>query len=366
VFKIGKTVRIDPWGSAEIKDYKHVFKKFGLKEFPNKYKLKHRFFERGIMIAHRDFDKIFSRIKNKKPFINMTGIATSGKLHLGHKVDIDLFKFFKSAGGRNYFGICDIDGYVSRPDKTVSSLKKAKENAVNNLAHVLALGLSKKDVYIQSKKNQRYYEFTFELSKKITENMFRAVYGHLDLGKVSANLLQYADILHGQLEEYEGKMPSITGIGIEQDPHAKLCRDLVRKLQYNLELPSFIYFTHQSGLQKGKKMSSSEPDTAIFLDDSSEEVKRKINKAYSGGRDSVEEHRRLGGIPEKDKAFEILLYHHPNSDFVQNIYNEYKSGELLSGELKMICKDFLIKFLKKHQSKMKRKIKVAEKMMYDK
>lgn len=356
--------KIDPWGSAEIKDYKHVFRKFGLKEFPDKYKLKHRFFERGIIIAHRDFDKVFNRAKSKKPFINMTGIATSGRLHLGHKVDIDLFKFFKSVGGRNYFGICDIDAYVSRPNKTVPSLKKAKEHAMNNLAHALALGLTKKDVYIQSKKEQRYYEFTFELSKKITENMFKAVYGHLDLGKVSANLLQYSDILHPQLAEYEGKMPSITGIGIEQDPHAKLCRDLARKLPYNIELPSFIYFIHQSGLKKGKKMSSSDPDTAIFLDDSPKEVKRKINKTFTGGRDTVEEQKKLGGRPDICKIYEIYKFHHPGSKFIKRVYKNCKGGKLLCGEDKKICVKFLNNFLKEHQSKVKKKAKIAEKMIY--
>ncbi|MBI2110061.1 hypothetical protein HYT58_02740 [Candidatus Woesearchaeota archaeon] len=129
-------------------------------------------------------------------------------------------------------------------------------------------------------------------------------------------------------------------------------------------IPSFVYFSHQSGLQQGKKMSSSEPDTAIFLEDSEEEIRRKINKAYSGGRDSVEEHRKLGGIPEKDKTFEILLYHHPNTKFVAGLYDEYKSGKLLSGELKDICKEFLIKMLREHQKKLKKTKKIAEKMVF--
>ena len=81
-------------------------------------------------------------------------------------------------------------------------MAKAKEYAVDVVAHLLALGLTKEEIYVQSKKEQRYYEFAFEISKKITENEFKAIYGHLNLGKVSANLLQYADILHLQLKEY--------------------------------------------------------------------------------------------------------------------------------------------------------------------
>ncbi|MBI2110060.1 tryptophan--tRNA ligase [Candidatus Woesearchaeota archaeon] len=306
---------IDPWSSQNLKIDEKMIHKFGLKKFTD-IELEgfdHYLFHRKIILAHRDFERVAECIREKKPFIQMTGIATSGAFHLGHKVDVDVFNFFRKLGAKSYFGICDIDGYVSRPDSKIPTLKKAKEYAVNNLAHILALGVNKKDVYLQSKKEPRYYEFAFELSKKITESTFRALYGHLDPGKISANILQYADILHPQLEEYNGAMPSITGIGVEQDPHARACRDLARRLPYKLVIPSFIYFSHQSGLQQGKKMSSSEPDTAIFLDDSEEEIRRKINKAYSGGRDSVEEHRKLGGIPEKDKAFEILLSHHPNT-----------------------------------------------------
>ena len=42
---------INPWGSGIITNYEHVFKEFGLEKFPDKFreKLKHRFFERGII-----------------------------------------------------------------------------------------------------------------------------------------------------------------------------------------------------------------------------------------------------------------------------------------------------------------------------
>lgn len=352
---------IDPWGSLEITNYEKLFKQFGLERFSTKFNLKHRFFERNIVIAHRDFQKVLTRIKRKKPFINMTGIASSGPLHLGHKTIIDFFILFKKLGAKNYFAVANIDSYVSRPQ--VRSLKNSNLWAIENLAHALALGLDKKDVYIQTKKEQRYYSFAFELSKKITQNMFKAIYGHLDLGKVSANLLQFADIIHPQLKEYEGKMPSITVIGLEQDPHGKLTRDLARRLQYPLELPSFIYVKCQSGLQKGRKMSASEPDTAILLSDKPNEVKRKISKAFTGGRDTIEEQKKLGGNPDICKIYEIFKYHHEDSKFVEKIYTKCKKGTLLCKECKQLCENFLNKFLKSHQKKLQKTQKIAEKLI---
>jgi tryptophanyl-tRNA synthetase len=358
--------KVDPWGSREIKIDERLIQDFGLTRISkeDRNRIPNSLFQRGIVVAHRDFDTIRDCMEHRKPFIQMTGIASSGPLHLGHKVDVDMFLFFKRQGARSFFGVCDLDAYVSRPFSKIPTLAKAKEYAVDNIAHLLALGVEKEDIYLQSQKERRYYEFAFEISKLMTENTFKAIYGHLDVGKLAANLLQYADILHQQLKEFSGPMPSITGIGIEQDPHARACRDIAKRLPYRLIPPSFVYFLHQPGLQPGKKMSSSEPETAIFLSDSPEDVRRKIDKAYSGGRDSLEEHRRLGGVPEKDKAFEILLYHHPDQELVQKLHDQYKEGTLTSGELKRICKEFLTDFLTNHQEKLRQAKKTAEKMVW--
>lgn len=356
--------KIDAWGSEAITDYEHVFKEFGLKKFPEKISkgLKHRFFERGIVIAHRDFEKVAERIAKKKPFINMTGIASSGNYHLGHKVDIDLFKFFKDSGAKNLFAVCDLDAYCSRGK--IKDLATAKKLAVENIADALALGLEPEDIYIQSKKPALYYSFAFEISKKITQATNKAIYGQIDLGKISANLLQYSDILHGQLPEFFGKMPSVTGIGLDQDPHARATRDLAKRLPYNLESPSFVYFKHQSGLMKDSKMSSSSPDTAIFLNDSPKEIERKIKKAFTGGRNTLEEHRKLGGVLGVDKVYELLVFHYPNSKELAKIAKDFSSGKLLSSEMKEIAIEFFQGFLKGHQKKAKELLPEAKKIVF--
>ncbi len=354
---------IDPWGNIQIGDYEKAFKEFGLNKFPSNWsnKLKHYLFSRNIVIAHRGFDKVIQRINSKKPFIQMTGIASSGKLHFGHKINLDLFKFFKTKGAKTYLCIANLDGYTARP--SVKAMKQANEYAVNNLAHFLAYGFTKKDIYIQSKMDKVYYSFAFEISKKITEAMFRAVYGHLDLGKAAANMLQYADILHPQLKQYEGKMPSVTSIGIDQDPHAKITRDVARRIDYNIELPSFLYFRHQGGLQKGMKMSASEPYSAVFLDDSAKDVKYKIERSFTGGRDTLNEQKKKGGRPDICKIYEFYKFHHPSDKFVLDIYTKCKKGKLMCKECKGKCVDFLNNFLKKHQAKFRKALPVARKMI---
>ncbi len=358
--------KIDAWGNAAITDYEHVFKAFGLSRFPDTMasKLNHRFFERGIVNAHRDFDKVFDRIQKKKPFIAVTGIASSGPMTLGHKCILDLMHFFKQSGAHTHLAICDLDAYVSRPDNRVPSMKVAKEFAVQNAADALAIGLDIEDLYLQSRQPARYYEFAFELSKKITNNTFEAIYGHLDMGKIAANFLQYADILHPQLSEFDGKMPSVTPIAIDQDPHARATRDFVERLPYDLEKPSFVFTRHQSGLKEGTKMSASDPDTAIFLNDSAKEIERKIQRAFTGGRATLEEHRKLGGVLEIDKVFEMLWFHYPNTKELNRIAEDFKSGKMLSREMKQIAVDYFVPFLTEHQRKVKENLPKAKKLVY--
>jgi tryptophanyl-tRNA synthetase len=369
---VADKIELDAWKSTapdtentEVVD--KLIKQFGLSTFSEaeRKRFDNMLFQRGIVIANRDFKLIEERIKNGKPFIQMTGIACSGPMHLGHKVDIDMFLYFKSLGARCYYCVADIDGYVSRSDDKVSSLEKAKQIAVDNITDALALGIDPKDLYVQSRKEQRYYEFAFELAKKFTFNTLFAIYGEdYNPGKNSANMLQYADIMHQQLKEFNGPMPSLTGIGVDQDPHARAVRDVASKLPYNLVPPSFIYFSFQPSLQLGKKMSSSDPASTILLSDTPEEIKKKIRNAYSGGRDTLAEHKKLGGVPEVDRAYQIMRYHCTDDKLVNKMYTKFKSGEMTSGELKDETIKFVTEMLKKHQEKTKHTRKIAEKIVF--
>ena len=88
----------------------------------------------------------------------------------------------------------------------------------------------------------------------------------------------------------------------------------------------------------GDKMSSSKPETTIFMDDSISQMEKKVKRAYSGGQSTIEEHRRLGGDCSKDVAFQYLQYFFEADDnHLNEIQRDYESGKLLAGEMKNIC-----------------------------
>jgi tryptophanyl-tRNA synthetase len=120
------------------------------------------------------------------------------------------------------------------------------------------------------------------------------------------------------------------------------------------------------GLKGAKsKMSSSDPNSFIALTDNPKTVKNKINKyAFSGGKETLEEHKRLGGNPDIDVSFQYLrMFLEEDDDKLQEIYNDYKSGKLTTGELKKYTIDKLNSFLKDHQAKREKAKKVIDKFL---
>ena len=101
--------------------------------------------------------------------------------------------------------------------------------------------------------------------------------------------------------------------------------------------PSSTYHRFAVGMT-GDKMSSSKPKTTLFLGDEISAVEKKIKKSFSGGQATIEEHRRLGGDPDKDVAYQYMMYFFEEDDkFLEEINQGYRSGKILAGEMKQMC-----------------------------
>ena len=112
--------------------------------------------------------------------------------------------------------------------------------------------------------------------------------------------------------------------------------------------PSSTYHQFAVGMTGGK-MSSSQPETTIFLNDSIKNIEKKIKASFSGGQATVEEHRAKGGNPDIDVAYQYLRYFFEEDDNELNkIREEYVSGKLLTGEIKSICVEKATSWMKNH------------------
>jgi len=361
LFKIIKITmpktKIDPWDFHDIEDYRNLFSEFGIgsfKKFRSKLSM-NRYIRRGIIFGHRDFDRIMDAIENKKPFVMMTGLMPSGRFHFGHKMVADQIVFYQKMGADIFVCSADIEAYCVRG----ISLEIAREIAINEyLVNYVALGLNlnKTNFWFQSNYVVPYYRFRDILSKRVTLNELKGIYGDISPGKIISVLTQSADILHPQLEEFGGPKPTIVPVGADQDPHIRLTRDLAIRFQseFRLMQPSATYHKFMRGLQGGK-MSSSDPKSYIALSDKPKGAIKKIMNAKTGGRATVDEQRNMGGVPERCTVYDLLFYHLIDNDKeLMNIYEECKSGELICGECKAKCVDIMIRFLDKHQKRMEK------------
>ena len=106
------------------------------------------------------------------------------------------------------------------------------------------------------------------------------------------------------------------------------------------------------GGPKGKMSGSNENET-IYTTDSPEVVKKKINKyAFSGGQPDIEEHRKKGGNPDIDVSYQYLrIFFEPDDKKLERIHDDYKSGKMLTCELKGILIEKINEFLAVHQQK---------------
>ena len=103
--------------------------------------------------------------------------------------------------------------------------------------------------------------------------------------------------------------------------------------------PSSTYHHFAVGMT-GNKMSSSQPKTTLFLRDDIAAVEKKIKRAFSGGQATVEEHRRLGGNPDVDVAYQYMMYFFEEDDaYLAEVNAAFRSGQLLAGEMKQLCID---------------------------
>lgn len=80
----------------------------------------------------------------------------------------------------------------------------------------------------------------------------------------------------------------------------------------------------------------------------------QINKhAFSGGQQTVEEHRAKGGNTDVDVSFQLLRFFLPDDDELEKIRVAYRKGDLLSGELKAKAIAILQPIVAEHQANRK-------------
>ena len=361
---------VTPWHVEGKIDYDKLIKRFGTEKISNELVQRiekiagesHFMLRRGIFFSHRDLKRILDDYEKGNDFFLYTGRGPSGHTHIGHLVPWVFAKWLQDKfKTKMYFQLTDDEKFFSKPNLTLDETKKyAYENALD----FIALGFKPENtkIIIDTENIQTLYPIAARIAKKINFSNTKAVFGFsndTNIGMIFYTSLQSAPCF------IENK-PVLIPLGVDQDPHFRITRDVAPKI--GKPKPALIHNIMIPALQgPGGKMSASEENTTIYTTDDADAVKKKINKyAFSGGQPDVEEHRKKGGNPDIDVSYQYLrIFFEPDDNKLKQIYDDYKSGKMLTGELKLILIEKINEFLKNHQEKREKARDQVKKFLFE-
>ncbi len=366
--------KVTPWEVRGNVDYEKLVKQFGtqhlnealLARLKKHTKDLHYLLRRGLFFSHRDFDWLLTEYEKGNKFFLYTGRGPSGHTHLGHLIPWIITKWFQDKfGAELWFQITDDEKFLFKEDLTLETTNKlAYENALD----IIAVGFDPKKtkLLVDTDVAGTMYRESIKVAKKLTASTAKAVFGFNDSNNVGefffASMQAVPAFLPSVLKKKN--IPCLIPHAIDQDPYFRVARDILPKIGYYK--PAAIHCKFLPALTGPEsKMSASEAHTAVYTTDSAEEIEKKIRKyAFSGGRDTVEEHRKMGGNPDIDISYQWLTYFEEDDKKLAKIYNEYKSGKMLTGELKEVLIEKIQKMLKEHQENREKAKKNLDKFIF--
>lgn len=347
---------VTPWEVKGKVDYDKLIVQFGTQKITPELKERirkitgelHVMLRRDVFFSHRDLDKVIEDYENGKGFFLYTGRAPSLGMHIGHLLPFIFTKWLQERFKVNvYIEITDDEKFMRNLDLT---LDQTRQFAYDNILDIIAVGFDPDRTFIfqDTEYIRNMYPIAIKIAKKLTFSEVKATFGLDNSSNIGIIFYPALQIAPTMFEKRRCLIPA----GIDQDPYWRLQRDIAESLGYYKAAQIHNKFIPPlTGLEG--KMSSSIPETAIYLTDDPKTVERKIMKyAFSGGQPTIELHRKLGGNPDIDVPFQWLYMFFEEDDVrIRKIEEEYRSGKLLSGELKQILIDKLNDFLEIHRQK---------------
>ncbi|XP_063804717.1 tryptophan--tRNA ligase, cytoplasmic [Pseudophryne corroboree] len=366
---------VDPWtvqtGSAKGVDYDKLIVRFGSSKIDQELidriervtgRKAHHFLRRGIFFSHRDMHQILDAVEKKKPFYLYTGRGPSSEaMHVGHLIPFVFTKWLQDAFDVPLVvQMTDDEKYLWK-DLTI---EKAYQYTIENAKDIIACGFDVDKTFIFSDleymgQSSGFYRNVVQVQKHVTFNQVKGIFGFTDsdcIGKISFPAIQAApsfsssfpEIFHGRKD-----IQCLIPCAIDQDPYFRMTRDVAPRI--SCLKPALLHSTFFPALQGAQtKMSASDPNSSIFLTDTAKQIKTKINKhAFSGGKDTVEEHRKYGGNCEVDVCCMYLTFFLEDDEKLEKIKQDYASGALLTGELKKTLIETLQPMIAAHQERRK-------------
>jgi len=303
-------------------------------------------------------DEIIAKIKKGEKLIAYDGFEPSGKIHIaqGFVRALNIQKLVKAG---IHFKVLVADWHAYANNKMGGDMEKIRQVGRYFIEVWKACGLNTKNIeFIWASdlvKDPKYWFSVLKIARSTTLNriircsqiMGRSETDNLTAAQIIYPAMQAADIFYLKAD--------IAQLGMDQRKVNMLARQIAPDLDY--EKPAAVHHHMLISLnppidklsqEKNKiektialKMSKSQPDSAVFMTDTLEEIRRKINNAYCPPGEI-----EFNPILEYFKYIVFLKHKKANikrerkygGDLLLGSYQEleelYKSGEIYPLDLK--------------------------------
>lgn len=237
-------------------------------------------------------------------------------------------------------------------------LEEAQRLGYENSKDIIACGFKPEKTFIFSNLDYigHMYPLILEIEKRVTFSAASNTFGFVAsdcIGKVSFPAIQAAPSFSRAFPvplRGADNMPCLIPCAIDQDPYFRMTRDVAPRIK--LRKPALIHSKFfPSLLGSNSKMSASVSNTSIYVTDSPKEIARKINSyAFSGGGATLELQREHGANLDVDVSYQWLRFFLEDDEKLEQIAQDYKSGKMLTGEVKAVLIGILSDLASKHQA----------------
>lgn len=335
----------------------------------------HLWLRRGLFFSNKDLELCLSDLEQGKQIYLYTGRGPSSEaMHLGHMIPFMFTKYLQDAlDAILIIQMSDDEKFAFKGHIDKHNLEHYINLTFENSKDIIACGFNPNKTFIFSNANNMnpdLYKTIVKIDSTVTGNSIRSIYGiNLDnkIGEIAwpskqcapAFSCAFPDILTPDAEyiimpdgtkHYVNLVPIrvLVPMAIDQKPYFSMARDAAEKL--NLFKPAEIHSEFLPSLNGiSSKMSSTGGIKPIFLTDNEIDIKNKIMASFSGGKDTKQLQMKYGANLHVDVAYQYLLYFCDDEERMKNIAHDYRSGKMLTGEIKKILIEIITKFVKEHQ-----------------
>ncbi|KAF1964786.1 tryptophanyl-tRNA synthetase [Bimuria novae-zelandiae CBS 107.79] len=333
----------------------------------------HRWLRRRLFFSHRDLEQILDTYEKEGTFLLYTGRGpSSDSMHIGHTIPFEFTKWLQD--------VFDVPLVIMLTDdekflfKKGLTLKQVRAFARQNARDIIAIGFDPKKTFIYIDSDffydgygKHFMHNVREFEHLITNNQVRGAFGFDGSTNVGSNSFPAVQCVAAFASSYPfifgldhkaedryaklAAIPCLIPCAIDQDPYFRILRENCSRMPLPSPKPALIHSKFLTALQgAGGKMSASDPNSAIYMSDTPNQIKKKINShAFSGGQETKELHEELGGNPDIDVPYQYIAYFEDDDERLVQLAEGYRKGTVLTGEMKKQCVEMMQAYVKRFQ-----------------